>query len=91
MSYSGWHPRLLESSRSGQGGGAELLRAMQRRAMEAILTALAVGESLRGRGTSAGECRSKPPVHPATNAFLYTSLNLPLADATTLTILNSSP
>jgi hypothetical protein len=27
--------------------------------MEAILTALAVGESLRGRGTSAGECRSK--------------------------------
>jgi hypothetical protein len=45
-------------------------RGLQRQAREA---SLAVGKSLGGRGTSAGECRSKLPVHLILPFTLVTS------------------
>jgi hypothetical protein len=46
---------------------------MQRQAAEASLTTFAVGESLGERGTFAGECRIKPPVHLIPPLLLVTS------------------
>ena len=45
------------------GGGSGTSVGKHRGKLLAHPTELAVGESLRGRGTSAGECRSKSPVH----------------------------
>jgi hypothetical protein len=46
-----------------RGAGVEKAELLRENAEPAHLTRLAVGELRVGKGTSTGECRSKPPVH----------------------------